>query len=159
MDQLPPEARFALRAVAAGFTIDDAGAILRLDGPTVRKHLRTAGRGLGVATPPPSEADAALLAALAPALAEAKKPPSRLSSKRCPGPDVAAALAAAQLDGPLMLAEIDHAADCPRCLTQLVALRRAGARPADPAAARKPVWPVLLGTAIGLGAAGWYLFG
>ena len=156
VDLLPPEARFALRAVAAGVSIDEAGALMRLDAATVRKHLRTAARGLGAHAPPPSEGDAALLAALAPALAAAREPPSRPSSKRCPEADVAAALAFSQLDGPLMLAEIDHAADCPSCLVRLVALRRAGAQPAAPEAARSP-WPVVIGVAVGLGAAVWYL--
>ena len=158
VDRLPPEARFALRVVAAGVSIDDAGALLRLDGLTVRKHLRNAARGLGGTTPPPSEGDAALLAALAPALAAAREPPTRPSSKHCPAADVAAALAAGVLDGPLLLAEIDHVADCPACLARLVALRRAGAAPAAQDAARSP-WPVVIGVAVGLGAALWYLVG
>src|SRR5437867_2333689 len=99
VDTLPPEARFALRAVAAGLPIDDAGAVLRLDAATVRKHLRTAVRELGGAAPPPSEGDAALIAALAPALAAARETSSRAPSTRCPEPDVLAALATSRLDG------------------------------------------------------------
>jgi hypothetical protein len=136
--------------------MDDTGALLRLDGTTVRKHLRTAARGTGGSAPPPSEGDAALLAALGPALSAAKEPPSRPASTRCPEPDVVAALAASQLDGPLLLAEIDHAADCPSCLARLVALRRAGAAPPAAVEARSP-WPVVLGAAVGLAAAAWYL--
>jgi hypothetical protein len=160
VDLLPPEARFALRAVAAGLAIDEAGSVLRLDGPTVRKHLRSAGRGLDVATPPPSEGDAALLAALAPALAAGREAPVRPPSMPCPAPDVAAALAAGQLDGPLMLPEAEHAADCAACLARLVAGRKAGIQPAAVVAAgrRASRWPLVVGVAVGLAAAAWWLF-
>lgn len=160
VDRLPPEARFALRAVAAGASPDEAGALLRLDGPTVRKHLRSALRGLDAAVPIASDGDAALLAALAPVLAAARETPSRAPSKGCPAAEVAAALAAQRLDGPLLLAEVEHTADCPSCLARLLALRRAGPSPAEaaPPAARSP-WPVVLGAAVGLAAAAWYLFG
>jgi hypothetical protein len=155
-DRLPPETRFSLRAVAAGIPLQEASELLRLDAPTMRKRLRTAARRFGASPPPPEEGDAALLAALEPALAAAREPPSRPSSKRCPEDDVAAALAASMLDGPLLLAEIDHAADCPSCLARLVALRRSGAQPAALAAARSP-WPVVIGVAVGLCAVVWYL--
>jgi hypothetical protein len=156
VDRLPPETRFALRALAAGLPLKDAAELMRLDAPTMRKRLRTAARRFGASPPPPDEGDAALLAALAPALAAAGEPATKPSSKHCPAPDVAAALAAGQLDGPLMLAEIDHAADCPACLSRLVALRRAGVQPAPREAARSP-WPIVIGAAAGLGAAVWYL--
>src|SRR5262249_37759310 len=140
--------------------IDEAGQVLRLDGATVRKHLRTAARELGAAAPPPSEGDAALLSALAPALAAAREPPSRPSSKSCPDADVAAALAAAPLHGPLRRAGIDHAADCPSCLARLVALRRGGSpAPADQEPAARSPWPVVIGALTGLAAAVWYLYG
>jgi hypothetical protein len=160
VDRLPPEARFALRVVAAGLSIDDAGALLRLDGPTIRKHLRNAARGLGGTTPPPSEGDAALLAALAPALAAGREPPARAPSKPCPADDVADALATCGLDGPLMLAEAEHAADCPTCLARLVATRKSGAKaaPVAPAAAPRSPWPLVVGVLVGIGAALWYLF-
>jgi hypothetical protein len=161
VDRLPPEARFALRVVAAGIPIDDAGALLRLDGATVRKHLRNAARGLGGTTPPPSEGDAALLAALAPALAAGREPPSKAPAKPCPDDDVADALATFGLDGPLMLAEAEHAADCPKCLARLVAMRKSGATAASvaaPPAARPSPWPLVVGVAVGVALALWYLF-
>lgn len=160
MDHLPPEARFALRAIAAGATPDEAGALMRLDGPTVRRHLRSALRGIEAAVPLAADGDAALVAALSPVLAAVRETPTRTPSKGCPSADVAAALAGQRLDGPLLLAEIEHAADCPACLTRLVALHRAGPVPADapPTAERSP-WPVVIGVAAGLAAAAWYLFG
>lgn len=157
VDQLPPESRFALRAVAAGLEVDEAGLLMRLPGPKVRQHLRTAGRRLGIPALSYADGDAPFLAALAPALAAAREPPSRPSSKRCPDADVAAALAALQLDGPLMLAEIDHVADCPACLARLIELRRTAGEPAphDAPAAKIP-WLVIVGVAAAVAAA-WFL--
>ncbi len=160
VDHLPPESRFALRAIAGGATPDEAGALMRLDGPTVRRHLRAALRGIDAAVPLGSDGDDALLAALAPVLAAVREPPSRAPSTRCPSPDVASALATLRLDGPLLLAEIEHAADCPACLTRLLALHRAGPAPAAEAApATSSPWPVVIGTAVGVAAAAWYLLG
>lgn len=160
VDQLPPEARFALRGVAAGATPDEAGALMRIDGATVRRHLRSALRGLEAAVPLATDGDAALLAALTPVLAAVREAPSRAPSKGCPSPDVAAALATQRLDGPLLLAEIEHAADCPACLTRLLALHRAGPTPADASPPRTTSpWPVVIGVAVGLAAAAWYLLG
>jgi hypothetical protein len=159
VDLLPPEARFALRAVAAGVSIDAAGELLRVDGATVRKHLRTAARGVGASAPPPSEGDPALLTALAPAVLAAREPPVRAPSTACPDDDVVAALAGGRLDGPLLLAEIEHAADCPACLTKLVAARASNAPPAAVASPpRRSPWPAVLGAALGLAAACWWLF-
>jgi hypothetical protein len=158
VDQLPPEVRFALRAIAAGAAADEAGALMRLDGPTVRRHLRSALRDLSAAVPLATDGDAALLAALAPVLAAVREPPSRAPSKRCPDADVAAALATLRLDGPLLLAEIEHAADCPACLARLIALHRAGPTAADvPASATTSPWSVVIGVAVGVAAAAWYL--
>jgi hypothetical protein len=156
VDQLPPETRFALRALARGMPLPEAAGLMRIDAPTMRKRLRMAARRFGASPPVPEEGDAALVAALAPAVAAAREPPTRTPSKKCPGADVAAALAASLLDGPLLLAEIDHAADCPACLARLVALRRGGA-PQPASAPPRPMWPVVLGVAIGLAAAAWYL--
>jgi hypothetical protein len=161
VDVLPPEARFALRAVAAGLPIDEAGVVLRLDGDTVRKHLRTAARKLGGSAPPPSEGDAGLLAALVPALEAARLTPVRAPSTPCPATEVADALAAGALDGPLMLAEAEHAADCAACLVRLVAARKAGvsAPPAARVAVRPmaALWPLVVAGAAGLALAAWFL--
>jgi len=160
VDRLPPEARFALRVVAAGVSIDEAGALLRLDGATVRKHLRSAARGLGGLTPPPYAGDAALLATLEPALAAAREPPVRKPGTACPTPDVLDAFATFVLDGPLMLAEAEHVADCPTCLARVVALRKAGATAASvaaPPAARRSPWPLVVGVVVAIVAAFLYL--
>jgi hypothetical protein len=159
VDRLPPESRFALRVVAAGVPIDEAGALLRVDGATVRKHLRTAVRRLGGSVVGPAGDWSALEAALEPALVVAREPPVRKPATSCPTPDVLEALATFGLDGPLMLAEIEHAADCPSCLARLVALRKAGAAPppAAPPAAPPSRWPVVVGALVGLAAAAWYL--
>jgi hypothetical protein len=158
VDELPPEARFALRATAAGLPIDDAAAVMRLDGPTARKHLRTAVRSLGAAAPLPSEGDAALLAAAEPLFAVARQAPHRVPAKPCPAADVATELAAGRLDGPLMLAEMEHTADCPACLARLVASRAGGVAPAAAALpASRPIWPALLVVAIAIAAAAWWM--
>jgi hypothetical protein len=159
VDELAPEARFALRAAAAGLPIDDAAAVMRLDGATARKHLRTAVRALGTAAPPPSEGDAALLAAAAPLFPAARAAPNRAPAKPCPAADVAAALAAGALDGPLMLAEMEHAADCPACLARLVALRARGAPPAaaPPRPARRVHLPALLAVTAVIAALAWWI--
>ena len=159
VDELPPEARFALRATAAGLPIDDAAAVMRLDGPTARKHLRTAVRSLGGAAPPPSEGDAPLLAAAEPLFAAAREGLHRAPPKPCPAEDVAAALAAGALDGPLMLAEMEHAADCPACLARLVALRAQGAQPAaaPPRPARRVHLPALLAVTAVVAALAWWI--
>jgi hypothetical protein len=124
VDGLAPEVRFALRSVARGLTPDEAAAVLRLDGAVLKKHLRTAVREISGTSPPPSAGDAALLSALEPCLALAREASTGVP-RRCPGPDVAAALAAHRLDGPLLLAEIEHAADCRPCMDRLVRLLRA----------------------------------
>ena len=160
VDELPPEARFALRATAEGLPIDDAAAVMRLDGPTARKHLRTAVRSLGGAAPPPSEGDAALLAAAAPLFAAAREGLHRAPAKPCPDADVAAALAAGALDGPLMLAEMEHAADCAACLARLLSMRAQGAPPAPaaPPAGRRSRLPLVVAAVAVLAAlAGWIL--
>lgn len=158
-DELAPEARFVLRAAAAGLPIDDAAAVMRLDGSTARKHLRTAIRSLGASAPPPSEGDAALLAAATPLFPAARAAPHRAPAKPCPAEDVAAALAAGRLDGPLMLAEMEHAADCPACLARLVARRAQGptAEESPPPAASRRVWPVLLAVALAAVLVWWML--
>src|SRR5262245_30996634 len=159
VDELAPEARFALRATAAGLPIDDAAAVMRLDGATARKHLRTAVRALGASAPPPSEGDAALLAAATPLFAAARAAPHRKPATPCPAEDVATELAAGRLDGPLMLAEMEHTADCPPCLARLVAARAKGTPPAAAPApvASRPLWPALLVVALVIAAAAWWM--
>jgi len=160
VDRLPPESRFALRAVASGLSVDEAAAVLRVDGDTARKHLRTAVRRLGGSVVAPAGGWEALDAALTPHLAAGREPPVKKPATPCPTPDVADALAASRLDGPLMLAEIEHAADCPACLARLVATRKSGVEPAADVAStakRKSPWPVVVGVAVGLAAAAWYL--
>ena len=84
MDRLPPEGRFAIRGLAAGLTVDAVAEVLREDGPTVRKHLRSVVRSTGGDPPPASASDEVLLATLLPALALAKTPPARVPALRCP---------------------------------------------------------------------------
>lgn len=154
---LPPESRFAAAAIAAGASLEEAAALLRLEPDTTRNHLRRALRVAGVAVPDRAAGDAALAAAVSAAYAQADAAP-RPPSRGCPGPDVAAALASGSLDGPLLLAEVEHAADCASCLQRLLALRRA---PPSPAAAATPpsrALPALLGALVGLAAAVVYLF-
>ena len=167
IDELPPEARFAVRGVAAGLSFDDVADVLRLDGAAARKHLRTAIREIGPHAPPPAAADdAALGAALAPALALAAPGPGRASGLRCPADDVSDALAGGALDGPLMLAQAEHAADCAACMARLVGARR-GTRstrspPRAAAAAERgyfrPDAPLVLGVALGFVVVAAYLF-
>jgi hypothetical protein len=121
VDGLGPEVRFALRFVAAGRSLEAAAAQLKLDPATLRKHLRTALRELAGSAPPPAAGDAALDAALLELLPAARVPSARTPSRACPGADVADALARGRLDGPLLLGEIEHAADCPACLAGLIA--------------------------------------
>lgn len=128
MDDLPPPSRFAARALARGLTPDDLAAMLRCDRTTVVRHLRSAARGLGLDVPATSSDDAALTAALAPLLDAARNAPLRPPATRCPGDDVLAAMAHGGLDGALLLAEVEHAADCAPCLDALVG-RRAGPPP------------------------------
>lgn len=164
LDRLPPESRFAVRAAAAGLGFDEAAEILRIDGPTLRKHVRTAVRETGGDAPPPSSGDDALRAALEPARRAAAERPSRRPSTPCPSAEIASDLAHGRLDGPLVLATAEHAADCPSCMTALVAARRAGPPtappPGAPAApgARGIDLPLVLGAAAGLAAAAWYLW-
>jgi len=151
VDGLQPEARFAVRAAASGLTWDDVGSVLRLDGPTVRKHLWTAVRMTGGIPPVRAAGDDVLAAALTPVLAMAAQPPGRTPSTACPSPDVARALALGELDGPLLLAEAEHMADCPACLVRLVADRRApAAAPAPAVPARRGLdAPLVLGALAG----------
>jgi len=152
VDELQPEGRFLVRAVAAGLAWDEAGLVLRLDGPTVRKHLWTAVRRSGAIPPVRAAGDEVLAAAVAPVLALAAEPPRRAPSTACSEESVARALAEGALDGPLLLAEAEHVADCPACLVRLVAHRRSP-RAADGAPspiARRSGWPVVLGAIAGV---------
>jgi len=153
VDGLQPEGRFLVRAVAAGLAWDEAGLVLRLDGPTVRKHLWTAVRMTGGIPPVRAAGDEVLAAAVAPVLLLAARPPERAPATACPDEPVARALAEGDLDGPLLLAEAEHVADCAACLARLVAHRRSP-RPADaapsPVPRRGPDWPVLLGAIAGV---------
>lgn len=153
----------AAARTAAGLTWDEAAALLHVDGPTIRKHLWTAVRMTGGIPPVRAAGDAVLAEALARVLAIAATPPARAPGTACPSPEVAAALAAGALDGPLLLAEAEHAADCRTCLGALVAARRApGAAPVRPGGETDPVaappprrgvdWVVVAGAAAGLAA-------
>jgi hypothetical protein len=157
VDDLPPESRFAFRCMASGAGLDEAAALLRMETDVARNHLRRALRVAGVAVPDRSLGDAALAAAMAAAYPAETTATQRVPGRGCPGDDVAAALATGVLDGPLLLAEIEHAADCPACLERLLALRRAPV-PAPPPPAPGRLWPALLGAALGVAAAVVYLF-
>ncbi len=161
-DTAAPEARFAARALAAGLSIDDVARILREDAAAVRRHLRAAMRSAGSSPPPPAAGDAALDAALGPLLELARRPPTRTPATACPAPDITAALAHGQLDGPPMLALAEHAADCPECLRRVVAAARCGSSAQAVTDARRPrashPWAIGLGATIGIAAAIWYLY-
>ncbi|MCG3133461.1 MAG: hypothetical protein HMLKMBBP_00629 [Planctomycetes bacterium] len=153
-----------LRAAAAGLSFDEAGDVLRVDGATARKHVRTVIRLTGGSPPAASADDDALRAALAPALAAAAaSPPARPRAIRCPEDSVAAELASARLDAALMLPHAEHAADCPACMARLVRFRRGGAPAAVSGHADAPppervdvvFW---LGVAAGVAVALAYLF-
>jgi hypothetical protein len=169
LDALPPEARFAIRGLAAGLTADDVAEVLRMGGDEgggsaagarlLRRVVRAAGG------PPLTEAsgDEALRRALAPALDAARTPPARRPGTACPSPDVLRALALGRLDGPLMLAEAEHAADCPVCMTGLVAARRSPEDPVPAGPSTPPPlvrWdlPLVVGALAGLAAVVGYLF-
>lgn len=163
LDSLPPEARFAIRAVAAGLSFDDVDPLLKLDGPSARNALRAVVRIIprsaaapsGPPPPPRAAGDDALRAALAPALALAATPPGRASGTACPSTEIVGDLALGRLDGPLMLAEAEHAADCPACMARVVALRRAGPAASPAASAPSPARgidvPLVVGALVGVG--------
>ena len=132
-------------------------AVLHLDRAAVHKHLRTAARGFELTLPPPAAADPEVREACAPLLEAARQPAGREPSTRCPEPEVLDALAAGDLDGPLLLAEADHVADCAPCLARVVKARGAGAPP-TPAPPRKssPV-PLVIGAVLGATTALLYL--
>jgi len=123
LDELPPEARFAVRGVAAGLSFDDVDALLRVEEGHARNPLRAAVRRF--VGPPPARAvgDDGLRGALAPVMEMARTPPGRKPATRCPSADIARELARGGLDGPLLLAQAEHAADCPACMARLVAAR------------------------------------
>ncbi len=138
IDALPPQARFALRVVAAGLAHDDAARLLAAAPDAYATLLRTAAHRAGVALPSPGS-DAALRdAALAPLVAAARGPSARRPATRCPQADVLRAFAAEALAGPLLLATAEHVADCPACLDALVRLRREGPPPAEETARPVP---------------------
>lgn len=176
LDSLPPQARFTVRGLAAGLTPAEVASVLRVDGrdgeedpggaPGAR-HLRRIVRSLGGPPLTAASGDDALRAALAPALAAAAATPSaRRPGTVCPTADILRELALGRLDGPLMLAEAEHAADCPACMAGLVAARRAGdgdagLTPSIRTAPRPLVrWdvPLVLGVLAGVGLVAAYLF-
>ncbi len=119
VDRLPPAARFCARALAAGMAPADLARVLRADDTTIAKHLRVGLAAIGAPPPPPGATETALLAAVEPLVAAARRPPGRTPSTTCLSDDVSAALAAGALDGPLLLAEAEHVADCPACLERI----------------------------------------
>ena len=102
----------------------------------------------------------AVTRALGPLLEAARRPSGRIPTTRCPAADVLRALAAGKLDGPLLLATVDHAADCGECLRH-VADALEGAFPeveARPPGRKGGVLTAVIGIAIGTALALWYLF-
>jgi len=147
---LAPGARFCVRALAAGASLDRVAALLADDLAAVRKHLRVAAAAADLPAPAPDADEGAVRAALDPLLAAARTA-VRAPSTRCPAPDVLATLASGGLDGPLLLAELDHVADCGTCLAAVL-------EDDGPPAAREPeggsgCLGVLL--LLAAGAAGW----
>jgi len=120
IDELPPGARLAVRVLAAGGSPQRVAELIGDDRSAVRKHLRVAAHAWGVTLPPAGASDDELLAALEPVLAAARSAPGKAPSTRCPAGDVLAALAGGALDGPLLLAALDHVADCASCLGQVL---------------------------------------
>src|SRR6185436_5806653 len=102
-----------------------------------------------------SAGDDALRAALGPALALAAAPPGRVPGTACPSPEIAGDLALGRLDGPLMLAEAEHVADCAACMARVVTDRRAGPGASPAASAPPPArgidLPLVIGIALGVG--------
>lgn len=178
IDALQPEARFALRGLAAGLAPADLAEVLRDDGDEDdaggdRRGARLLRRTVRMAGGPPlvaTSGDERLRAALAPLVERAKAPPVRTPGTQCPAPEILSALALGRLDGPLMLAEAEHVADCPPCMAALVAVRRApqpaaGAESSSASGSSAPApvrrgfdLPLVLGVLAGLAVAVWYLF-
>ncbi|MCE9636348.1 MAG: hypothetical protein K8T90_11650 [Planctomycetes bacterium] len=128
LDELPPESRFAIRALAAGMGPDAIDAVLHTGGDSGRNALRTVVRWFVGPPPARSGGDGALLPLLAKPLEMARTtPPGRRSGTACPSADILRELALGRLDGPLMLAAAEHAADCSTCMLAVV---RAAAEPA-----------------------------
>lgn len=161
LDELPPESRFAIRALAAGMSLDAIDAVLHTGGDSGRNALRTVVRWFVGPPPPRAGGDAALLPLLAKPLEMARTtPPGRRPGTACPSADILRELAHGRLDGPLMLAEAEHAADCPACMATVVAAAAspaAGSKPASPP--RRGIdAPLVLGALAGLAiVAAWLL--
>lgn len=142
---LPPEVRFTARALRAGLPAASVAAILGAERAVVEKHVRSAVRAAGGQSPPPGADDATLLAALG-----ADTPDGPAPSTACPDDDVVGTLAHGLLDGPLLLATAEHAADCAGCMERVLR-----ARDADPPSPRRPGGgghPVLLVLVLALAA-------
>ena len=136
IEGLPPEARFLLRAVREGLALQDAGARIALDESEAAQRLRAALVRGEHAAPAASAGSGALLEAAAPLIAAAGRDRARAPSTACLPDAVAAALGNGRLAGPLLLASAEHAADCTKCLDQVLAHRRAET-PADEHAPRR----------------------
>jgi hypothetical protein len=117
----PPAARFATRALAAGASPERLCTLLKADAAELAKQFRTAARLAGCRPPPPGADEGSVRAALAPLLtAELAAAGDRRPTTRCPHDDVLEALSDGRLDGPLLLAQIDHLADCRTCLATVL---------------------------------------
>ena len=117
---LPPGARFCVRAFAQGAPLDRIAALLRATRAEAEKHLRVAARQTGCKAVGPGADDGAWRTALSDVLEQAGGQSSRTPSTRCPSSSVLRAVAAEQLDGPLLLAQLDHLADCDPCLASVL---------------------------------------
>jgi hypothetical protein len=137
IDGLPPEARFLLRALHAGLSLEQSGALLALDAPETARRLRAALVRAGRTAPAAADPDA-LLSSAADLVAAAGEPPARAPSTPCLSDGVAASLGRVELAGPLLLAAAEHVADCPSCLARALALRAAAPQDRDAVAPRRP---------------------
>lgn len=122
---LPPGARFCVRVLArrpaVRIELDELARLLRAPRSDVEKHLRVAARALGAAPCAPGSDGSAWHAALGAALVGASTNWDRAPSTRCPAASVLRAVAHGELDGPLLLAQLDHLADCTPCLDGVLA--------------------------------------
>lgn len=135
----PPAARFAVRALSAGASAARVATLLKTDAAGLAKQLRTAARLGGCPAPAPQADETALRTALAPLLAAERDTRSeRRPTTRCPQRDVLDALSAGRLDGPLLLAQLDHLADCRACLAHVLDERAGEAAGAAPSKQPEP---------------------
>lgn len=134
----PVVAKLAAILLREGQTLASAGRLTRLPPERIEKALRVALAARGLPAPAPSEGQEALCAAAATLVADTGGAPTT----PCPSEAVLAAGWAGRLDGPLLLATVEHLADCGTC--------RTAAATATTPERRPPAKRGCLGTALAL---------